>query len=175
MKRTIFICRLAVVAMLSVPFATIHADDDIVVTRNEDGSWTFTKPAGKSVSMEVEYYTQEELDQAAAQAVSIRSSAYMSNNRFTMSVRGSTSDGGVLNYQWYSNDVASNYGGEIIEGATSSRYVPPTDKVVGKYFYCVVTNDNGVGVGQRTTKVLSKSVKRTTSRSTRYKRRSRRR
>lgn len=50
-------------------------------------------------------------------------------------------DGGVMSYQWYSSPSASNSGGTLIPGATSSSYSPNTAN--SGYYYCVVTNNNG--------------------------------
>ncbi|MCL2028766.1 MAG: hypothetical protein FWG79_09830 [Bacteroidales bacterium] len=52
-----------------------------------------------------------------------------------------------LAYQWYSNTISSNTGGEPILGATDASYVP-SSAVFGSmlYYYCVVTNacENGI-------------------------------
>ena len=48
-----------------------------------------------------------------------------------------------LSYQWYSNTSASNTGGSLISGATSSSYLPPSATIGVKYYYCVVSNVGG--------------------------------
>ncbi|MDI1315791.1 PKD domain-containing protein [Flavobacterium sp.] len=51
---------------------------------------------------------------------------------------------GTFNYQWYSNTSPSNSGGTAIPGATTDIYIPLTDVVGTKYYYCVITQ-SGVG------------------------------
>ena len=67
MKRYYIICVL-VIAFLSAVI-TAKADDDVTVKRNENGTWTFVKPAGVDVKIKVVYFTKEELDAMAAKAV----------------------------------------------------------------------------------------------------------
>ncbi|MGC3979378.1 MAG: PKD domain-containing protein [Paludibacteraceae bacterium] len=52
-----------------------------------------------------------------------------------------TASGGVGNflYQWYVNNVNSSTNGQIIAGATSAYYIPPTGTVGTLYYYCVVS------------------------------------
>ncbi|NHM05596.1 hypothetical protein G4D82_00015 [Flavobacterium sp. CYK-4] len=49
-----------------------------------------------------------------------------------------TAVGGSLIYQWYSNTAASNSGGTLISGATSSSYTPTYAGGITQYYYCVV-------------------------------------
>jgi gliding motility-associated-like protein len=51
---------------------------------------------------------------------------------------------GTFTYQWYSNSSPSNSGGNIISGATTDTYLPPTTAVGTVYYYCVITQ-TGVG------------------------------
>lgn len=67
MKRHIIICVLAIASLTAV--LTVKADDDITAKKNDDGTWTFVKPAGVDLRMKVVYFTKEELDSIAAQAV----------------------------------------------------------------------------------------------------------
>jgi hypothetical protein len=57
-----------------------------------------------------------------------------------------TATGVVLTYQWYSNPSASNTGGNLISGASSSSYTPPTSTVGTQYYYCVVKDACGLEV-----------------------------
>jgi hypothetical protein len=66
MKRHIIICVLAIASLTAV--LTAKADDDITA-KNDDGTWTFVKPAGVDLRMKVVYFTKEELDSIAAPAV----------------------------------------------------------------------------------------------------------
>ncbi|MEI6822753.1 MAG: LamG-like jellyroll fold domain-containing protein, partial [Bacteroidota bacterium] len=45
-------------------------------------------------------------------------------------------------YQWYSNTTASNIGGTLLSGATSSSYTPLSTTVGTLYYYCVVSTTN---------------------------------
>ena len=67
MKRHIIICVLAIASLTAV--LTAKADDDITAKKNDDGTWTFVKPAGVDLRMKVVYFTKEELDSIAAPAV----------------------------------------------------------------------------------------------------------
>lgn len=51
-----------------------------------------------------------------------------------------------LTYQWYSNSVASNSGGDLINGATSSSIIPPTTAIGTTYYYVEVTGSVGANV-----------------------------
>ena len=46
----------------------------------------------------------------------------------------------VVGYQWYSNTNATNSGGTLLTGATSSTYTPLTTSLGTLYYYCVLTN-----------------------------------
>ncbi|PJJ09953.1 hypothetical protein CLU83_3336 [Flavobacterium sp. 1] len=61
----------------------------------------------------------------------------------TASAISVTATGASLTYQWYSNSTASNSGGTLISGATSSSYTPLTTAAGTKYYYCVVTGGCG--------------------------------
>lgn len=56
-----------------------------------------------------------------------------------------TVDAGGLNltYQWYSNTVANNSGGNTISGATNAAYTPPTTTTGTNYYYVEVTGSVG--------------------------------
>lgn len=57
----------------------------------------------------------------------------------TLSVTASS-----VTYQWFSNNVNSNTGGNAIGGATSSNYTPPATSTPGTtYYYVVITNTLG--------------------------------
>lgn len=51
-----------------------------------------------------------------------------------------------LSYQWYSNTAASNSGGNLISGATSASYTPPTASVGTLYYYVIVSGSCGASV-----------------------------
>lgn len=65
-------------------------------------------------------------------------------------VEASVDDGGTLSYQWYRNNVDSNGGGTIIEGAVENSYIPPTSEAGTSYYYVVVTNTIGEGIQMQT-------------------------
>ncbi|WP_260989965.1 S-layer homology domain-containing protein [Paenibacillus xylanexedens] len=73
----------------------------------------------------------------------------------TLSVGASSSDGGTLSYQWYSNATNSTTGGTPISGATSSTYDAPTTSAGTTYYYAVVTNTNNGVSGNKTTSMTS--------------------
>lgn len=47
---------------------------------------------------------------------------------------------GTLSYQWFENTTNNTSTGTLINGATSSSYEVPSDKVGSKYYYCRITN-----------------------------------
>lgn len=57
-------------------------------------------------------------------------------------------------YQWYKNDVLSNEGGTLIEGATKYYYEPcRADNAVA--YYCVITSDDGINSDTTVTNYIS--------------------
>jgi hypothetical protein len=59
-----------------------------------------------------------------------------------LSVTANVTDGGTLSYQWYSNTIDDNTGGEKINGATSTSYTPSTAAIGTTYYYALVVNTN---------------------------------
>lgn len=47
---------------------------------------------------------------------------------------------GAVSYQWYTNNAATNGGGEPIEGATETTYTPSTAETGTFYYFCVATS-----------------------------------
>jgi formylglycine-generating enzyme required for sulfatase activity/fibronectin type 3 domain-containing protein len=60
-----------------------------------------------------------------------------------------TQGGGPLSYQWYTNTTASNSGGTVINGATSSSYTIPTSLAGGTYYYFVEVRATGGALSVR--------------------------
>ena len=48
-------------------------------------------------------------------------------------------------YQWYSNTANNTTTGTLIAGATNNFYTPPTATSGTIYYYCVITQTNGIG------------------------------
>ena len=70
----------------------------------------------------------------------------------------SVGDGGVLTYQWYvSSDETS--AGTAIDGATQSRFAPPTGEAGTFYYYCVATNTNEYASHNKTAQSISGRAK----------------
>jgi len=63
-----------------------------------------------------------------------------------LSVSASVTQGASLSYQWYSNNVNSNSGGTVINGATGSSYTIPTTLTAGTYYYFVEIKATGGAV-----------------------------
>lgn len=76
------------------------------------------------------------------------------------------SDGGVLTYQWYSNDENSTEGGTKIDGASgtladenmSARYTPSIKEEGTTYYYVEITNTLGESVRTVTSNVVTITV-----------------
>lgn len=62
-------------------------------------------------------------------------------------------------YQWYSNSVNANSGGQLIAGATNPNYTPPSDvSVLGtSYYYCVISFNIG-GCSEITSPIAAVTV-----------------
>ncbi len=63
-----------------------------------------------------------------------------------LSITAAAGSGSISGYQWYSNTTASNSGGTLIAGATTSSYTPVTTVAGTLYYYCIVTNSNGCSI-----------------------------
>ena len=50
-----------------------------------------------------------------------------------------TNGAGTPQYQWYSNSINSNVSGILIAGATNSSFIPPSNVIGKKYYYCVIS------------------------------------
>lgn len=89
---------------------------------NTDGNATLTVNASAAISAQP----------------SVASATYCAGSAITpLSV---TASGSNIGYQWYSNTTASNSGGTLISGATSSSYTPDNSVFSKKYYYVVVSN-----------------------------------
>jgi len=76
----------------------------------------------------------------------------------SVSVTASSPDGGTLSYQWYHHTAASNSGGTVIDGATSSSYNVPTGTAGTSYYYAEVTNTNTTVNGNTTAMTASNAA-----------------
>lgn len=52
---------------------------------------------------------------------------------------------GTYSYQWYSNTSNSTSGGTLINGAVTDTYTPSTSNAGTIYYYCEITQPNGIG------------------------------
>ncbi|MEE8885486.1 MAG: hypothetical protein SOI56_02820 [Eubacteriales bacterium] len=76
----------------------------------------------------------------------------------TLQVIAGVGDGGTVGYQWYSNNVDSNGGGTLIEGATGSSYTPDTSEKGKTYYYVVAINDHGDTINESTSSTEAVAV-----------------
>ena len=72
------------------------------------------------------------------------------NGTRAISVTATSTDGGVLSYQWYRNTSASTTGATLISGATGSSYSVPTTTAGTTHYYVIVTNTRDNATGNRT-------------------------
>jgi len=78
-----------------------------------------------------------------------------------LTVTATSTDGGTLSFQWYSNQTNSNSGGTLLGsagGAQTASYTPSTAATGTVYYYVVVTNtipENGDGGNKTATAVSS--------------------
>ena len=62
-------------------------------------------------------------------------------------VEADVTGGALLQYQWYSNSVAENNGGDLIAEATDELFAIPTELTEGTYYYyCVISADEAESV-----------------------------
>lgn len=65
------------------------------------------------------------------------------NDRASVSVSATVSDGGTLSYQWYQSSTNSAAGAVAVSGGTGDILTVDTSSVGTLYYYCVVTNTSG--------------------------------
>ena len=75
-----------------------------------------------------------------------------------LTCEAAVSSGGTVTYQWYKNNVNSNGGGTLIEGATDTTYVPDTTTEGTDYYYVVATNTVDKTVSMATSTVAQVTV-----------------
>ena len=97
--------------------------------------------AAQSVTVTAEdFYTPCEIPTITTQPSTAAPTYNKGDAASSLSVSASVGDGGTLSYQWYSNTTASNTGGTLISGATSSTYTPSTATAGSLYYYCIIKN-----------------------------------
>lgn len=75
-----------------------------------------------------------------------------------LSVAATSTDGGILSYQWYKNTINNNTSGTPIANVTTAAYAPPTYTEGTVYYYCVVTNTNTNVNGSQTATTTSNTA-----------------
>ena len=78
--------------------------------------------------------------------------------RTVMEVQAEVHDGGNVSYQWYRNNVASNGGGTLLDGVTSTSYEADTSKGGTVYYYVVAANTKDGKVNMSTSEVYEVTV-----------------
>lgn len=77
---------------------------------------------------------------------------------YALQAEASVSDGGEVTYQWYSNNVESNGGGTVLQGAVSETYTVDTSETGTTYYYVVATNEHGENISLATSGVAGVTV-----------------
>lgn len=67
-------------------------------------------------------------------------------------------NGGVPDYQWYSNTVNSTVGATLIPGETNAAFTPPSATVGTTYYFVTLTFPSGVGCSSITSDIASIEV-----------------
>ena len=70
----------------------------------------------------------------------------------------SVNDGGVVTYQWYSNNVSSNGGGTLLTDMRENTYRPDTSKGGTTFYYVLATNTKDGKVNLSTSDVYKVTV-----------------
>lgn len=52
---------------------------------------------------------------------------------------------GIFSYQWFSNSTNNPIGGNLINGETNATFTPSTTNAGAIYYYCEITQPNGIG------------------------------
>ena len=81
------------------------------------------------------------------------------NDKTTVSVSASVSDGGRLSYRWYQSTTNSTAGATAISGAVSDSLTVDTSTVGTMYYFCVVTNTSGGYSVSATSGIIPVTVK----------------
>jgi len=125
-----------------------------IVTNSRDGATSSiaTITARVTVNARINAQTPIITAQPTGGAVSI-------DGAIMLSVTAQITDGGILSYQWFTNDNNSSTGGVAMSGATSASFIPPTSIAGEAYYYVVVTNTNSNASGQTTGTAISASVR----------------
>jgi O-glycosyl hydrolase len=78
----------------------------------------------------------------------------------TLTVNASSSDGGTLSYQWYSNTTPTNSGGTLISSATEASFTPSVSATTAGsyYYYAVITNTNPDALITTTSTITTEAV-----------------
>lgn len=72
-------------------------------------------------------------------------SSYICPGGFVEPLKVEYTDGaGTPTYQWYSNKINANFGGQLIPDATTNVYNPPTNLPGTTYYYCTILLPSGI-------------------------------
>ncbi len=72
-----------------------------------------------------------------------------------LTVEASGSTNNSLSYQWYVNSENKSTGAEEIYNAKQSSYIPPTNELGTKYYFCTITNIDNTAQGNKQTSISS--------------------
>ncbi|WP_230397330.1 hypothetical protein [Novisyntrophococcus fermenticellae] len=75
-----------------------------------------------------------------------------------LTVEAAVNDGGTVTYQWYTNNVNANGGGDKIEGQTQNTFVPDTTEEGTRYYYVVATNNKDGSVTKSTSSTIEVQI-----------------
>lgn len=75
-----------------------------------------------------------------------------------LTVEAVVNDGGTVTYQWYTNNVNSNGGGDKIEGETQNTFVPDASEQGTRYYYVVATNNKGDSISKSTSGTMEVQI-----------------
>ena len=75
-----------------------------------------------------------------------------------LETQAAVNDGGVVTYQWYSNNVAANGGGTLLKDMRESTYRPDTSKGGTTFYYVLATNTKDGKVNLSTSDIYKVTV-----------------
>jgi len=124
---------------------------------NKDGGNKTSSIRSNVITLIVLPQVKAQTPNLTSQPVGATITIYATHN---FNVTANVIDGGIISYQWYSNNNPSNENGTLITGATSVNFSPSSDLIGTFYYFVEVINtipDNGDG-GIKTVSIRSNTV-----------------
>lgn len=153
MKKLKIFCCAAISAALAMSFSACSVIDNItgdVSTSSTGGETNMSSVEVKQIDKNL---AQPQFNNALTGSVIVSQGTGYSIDGTAVSP-----DGGEVSYQWYSNNINSNSGGSVIEGATGATYIPDSTETGTKFYFVVASNNHGNSYNMVTSNVCQVDV-----------------